>query len=417
LTAFRAEIAAPWWIGTAAGRLGLQKISRCGEQMNPSFRHLRLSNWRNFRSVDVALRDRMFVVGPNAGGKTNFLDAFRFLRDIASHGGSLARALEARGDLAHLRSLHARRDSKVSIAVELEIEKQTWTYELELEGTKAKPTRIVREVVKQGRRPPLLVRPKDEDKSDERLLEQTHLEQLTQNAKFRPLADALAQITTTHIVPQEVRIPRHGNGHSDQDTAGSDYVEQLARLGAQKQRQALARIEKQLKIAVPQFSALRIERDKVGVPHLEAKYEHWRPGGVWQNERDFSDGTLRLIGLLWAIQHGEGLLILEEPELSLHREIIRQLPRVFAQAAQRTDRQVFVSTHAEEMLADAGVDPAEIILLRPTAEETQVITGSSLQELREAARAKLGLGKIITGLTRPAKVNQLAFEWARGDRR
>jgi hypothetical protein len=76
-----------------------------------------------------------------------------------------------------------------------------------------------------------------------------------------------------------------------------------------------------------------------------------------------------------------------------------------------------VSTYAEEMLADAGVDPAEIILLRPTAEETQVLTGSSLQELREAAKAKLGLGKIITGLTRPTKVNQLAFECARGDRR
>ncbi len=383
--------------------------------MTASFRHIRLSNWRNFRSVDVALRDRMFVVGPNASGKTNFLDAFRFLRDVASHGGGLANALDARSDLSHLRSLHARRESKVLVAVDVDIDDEVWTYELELEGTKTRPTRIVREIVKRDR-VTVLSRPTAEDRADPRLLEQTHIEQLTQNAKFRPLAEALAQITTTHIVPQAVRTRRQSNGHRDPDAWGSDFVDQLARLGDRKQKQALKRMEKQLRIAVPQFSELRIERDKLGVPHLEAKYEHWRPSGVWQNERDFSDGTLRLVGVLWALQQGQGLLILEEPELSLHREIIRQLPRVFAQAAQRTGRQVFVSTHAEEMLADAGVAPAEVLLLQPSGEETKVIEGSKSAELVAAAKARLGLGKVVTGLTRPRRVNQLAFEWHKGER-
>ena len=43
-----------------------------------------LKNWRNFSSVDVALGDRVFLVGPNAAGKSNFLEVFRFLRDIAN---------------------------------------------------------------------------------------------------------------------------------------------------------------------------------------------------------------------------------------------------------------------------------------------------------------------------------------------
>jgi predicted ATPase len=244
----------------------------------------------------------------------------------------------------------------VAIEVELEVDGDRWTYELELSGTKAKPTRIVKERVSRGGRR-ILERPTAEDKLDARLLEQTHLEQLTQNASFRVLADALGQITTTHIVPQLVRRGSQPNG-SGEDSTGSDFVDQLARVGERKQKQALGRIERQLKSAVPQFSALRIERDKVGVPHLEARYDHWRPGGAWQNEKEFSDGTLRLVGLLWAIQQGDGLLILEEPELSLHREIIRQLPGVFAQAAQHMERQVFVSTHAEEMLSDAGWIPA-----------------------------------------------------------
>ena len=46
-----------------------------------------LKNWRNFRSAEVELGERVFLVGPNASGKSNFLDAIRFLRDVAKAGG------------------------------------------------------------------------------------------------------------------------------------------------------------------------------------------------------------------------------------------------------------------------------------------------------------------------------------------
>jgi hypothetical protein len=44
------------------------------------------------------------------------------------------------------------------------------------------------------------------------------------------------------------------------------------------------------------------------------------------------------------------------------------------------------------------------------------VAGSSIKVLAAAARAKLGLGTIVTGLTRPERVNQLAFEWSKGAR-
>ena len=43
------------------------------------FTRFHLANWRNFGHVDIELARRIFVVGPNASGKSNFLDAFRFL--------------------------------------------------------------------------------------------------------------------------------------------------------------------------------------------------------------------------------------------------------------------------------------------------------------------------------------------------
>ncbi|MBF2753804.1 MAG: AAA family ATPase, partial [Gammaproteobacteria bacterium AqS3] len=48
---------------------------------------VQLKNWRNFVEVDVPLCPRQFLVGPNASGKSNFLDVFRFLHDIANPDG------------------------------------------------------------------------------------------------------------------------------------------------------------------------------------------------------------------------------------------------------------------------------------------------------------------------------------------
>src|SRR5260370_14250357 len=68
-----------------------------------------LENWRNFTHVDIPLQQRMFLVGPNASGKSNLLDAFRFLRDLVRVGGGLEKAVSDRGGVKRLRSLAARR--------------------------------------------------------------------------------------------------------------------------------------------------------------------------------------------------------------------------------------------------------------------------------------------------------------------
>lgn len=48
--------------------------------------HLRLQNWKNFGKADVALRERIFMIGPDARGKSSYLDAMRFLGAVARDG-------------------------------------------------------------------------------------------------------------------------------------------------------------------------------------------------------------------------------------------------------------------------------------------------------------------------------------------
>src|SRR5208283_2718812 len=76
-------------------------------------------NWRNFRSAAATFAERVFLIGPNASGKSNLLDAMRFLRDIAKAGGGLQRAISQRGGLSKVRCLAARREPDVELEVAL----------------------------------------------------------------------------------------------------------------------------------------------------------------------------------------------------------------------------------------------------------------------------------------------------------
>jgi predicted ATPase len=97
------------------------------------FRRLRLENWRNFTQVDVDLQNRVFLVGPNASGKSNLLDVFRFLHDIVSVGGGFQEAAgPQRGGVTKLRSLSARRYPDIVIEVHIGSDAlpNAWEYEL-----------------------------------------------------------------------------------------------------------------------------------------------------------------------------------------------------------------------------------------------------------------------------------------------
>lgn len=135
------------------------------------------------------------------------------------------------------------------------------------------------------------------------------------------------------------------------------------------------------------------------MPHLQGRYEHWRPQGAWQTEDQFSDGTLRLLGLLWAALEGGGPLLLEEPELSLHPEVVRFLPQMFARVQRRSGRQMIVSTHSAELLQDDGIGLDEVLLLTPSPEGTRVSTAAAFPEIKTLLHGGSTLSEAVMPLT------------------
>jgi predicted ATPase len=362
--------------------------------------NIQVKNWRNFREANIPLRERMFLVGPNACGKSNFLDIFRFLRDVAKSGGGLQTAVRERGGLSKIRCLSARSTPDVEIEIALSDETNgpiEWTYSIGIKQERIGSRTIVclshERVLK--RTDTILNRPDEQDHSDPQRLTQTHLEQINANQKFREVAEFLNDILYLHLVPQLVRNPDAFSGPGiPGDPFGRSFLERVARTQQRTRKTRLKKIEQALRRAVPQLKDLTDIKDEAGVPHLEAVYEHWRPQGARQREDQFSDGTLRLIGLLWTLMEKESVLLLEEPELSLHAGLVRMIPSMMSRVLQK-NQQVILSTHSADLLSDKGIGGEEVLVLTPGPEGTRIEVASSIREVRSLLESGLSVGEVV----------------------
>ncbi len=375
-----------------------------------------LKNWRNFKAFDARFQDVSYLLGPNASGKSNLLDVFRFLRDISKpKGGGLQSAVDDRGGIVKVRCLHARNDTEVLIDVHLSDDGDeggiSWRYVLGFkpEGKGAQRILVSREQVWEGEQR-IINRPDDDDVRDRALLTQTRLEQIAANARFRKLAEFFGNITYLHLVPQLLKFSEQiGGNRLENDPFGQGFLDRIARTPEKTRDARLRKIGEALSLAVPHFKDLRFVRDEVGRPHLEAMYQHHRPKAGWQTEEQFSDGTLRLIGILWSLLEGSSMLLMEEPEISLNNEVVRQIPVIIdrLQRGRKRKRQVVISTHSEAMLENKGIDGRGVVLLEAASEGTK---GRALTE-DELRRLAVGfsVAEVVLPKTRPETVEQLGL--------
>ena len=99
---------------------------------------------------------------------------------------------------------------------------------------------------------------------------------------------------------------------------------------------------------------------------------------------------MRLLGIIWAILDGEGLWLLEEPELYLHTEIIKQPPMFIANAQQLKNgkkRQVFISSHSYDILNTDTISVEEIAVLEQGKEDTLIMSASAVASITDKIEA------------------------------
>lgn len=251
-------------------------------------------------------------------------------------------------------------------------------------------------------------RSEESENEDDETLKYTHLEQANANQKFREIKDFFQNIEYLNIIPQLVResssVPM-----GKEDYFGRNFLLRLSTLNEVTRNSYLKKINEVMKLAVPQLDELSFVKDEMGAPHLEVKYIHWRAQGSKQREAQFSDGTLRLIGFLFAMLEGNGIILLEEPEINLHPGIVAQIPEFIARMQRYKKRQVIVTTHSYDILSNEGIDGSEVLLLTNTNEGTTVDKISDIEDVRNILGAGFSVADVVIPRTKPTEIENMGI--------
>ena len=346
--------------------------------------HIAITNWRNFAHIEFDMSSRLFVVGPNSSGKTNLLAALRFLSDVVRRG--LVAASEDLGGLS--RYIHAGADS-VSFSVSADVDTRQITYDLSLRKVTVVEDFVGGEMRGRPLKAGISAGPLEDESvdpvldfdKDEKLVVDGEVVMAVPGTKrvpgsILPIRNMLSGIRYIHPNPKKM-LERAGRYDPDH---GTGFFQYAGRFSDQQLDAVVDRIRPIMASVVPEIPNLSYQRMGLGT---EVVFYSDTPvrgaSGVYSHEQ-FSEGTLRLLGMLFdlaTLPRDTSIVLIEEPETFLQASVVRSLPSLLAEVAMNRDVQMIISTHSPELIDSELVLPSQVLMLRSENGET---TGQLLSE-------------------------------------
>lgn len=347
--------------------------------------HISITNWRNFAHIEFDLSSRLFVVGPNSSGKTNLLGALRFLGDIGRRGlvaasedlGGPDRYFRSGADSAAFVATFNDTQNSTEFALFLRLMSagsestkrgsdadQTFAFPMTdpLTGELNDRYLDVHQTITAGGK-----KPADEGES---------FPVEDEEAQRTRVRQTLAGIRYIHPNPKKMleRSDRYDPDH------GTGFFQHAGRFSDQQLDAVVDRIRPIMASVVPEVPNLSYQRMGLGT---EVVFYSDTPvrgaSGVYSHEQ-FSEGTLRLLGMLFnlaTLPRDTSVVLIEEPETFLQASVVRSLPSLLAEVAMNRDVQMIISTHSPELIDSELVLPSQVLMLRSENGET---TGELLSE-------------------------------------
>ena len=111
--------------------------------------------------------------------------------------------------------------------------------------------------------------------------------------------------------------------------------------------------------------------------------------------RDLSDGTQRIILLLIHLLYDKpSLMLIEEPESSIHYGLLIKLLSIFSQYS--NGRRVLIATHSEQILNKLEPEQVVYLYLKDGMTKVKYVTGGNLKNIRKYLEEVGPLGEYIT---------------------
>src|SRR5215210_4337681 len=298
---------------------------------------IKVSNFKSFDQLEVELRPLNIVVGGNAAGKSNFLEIFRFLRDIAVEG--LENAISLQGGMEFLTNLQIGPSRPITLEASFKLDiipeagLETSTYTLELAATSTSPGF---EVISEEVLPDLLP---NLDLSVRSLL------------SFLP-ANEISIFDLDPKLPKKA-APISGRAYLEPD--GSNLALVLRNLLQDpKDRATFIHLVRDVLPFIEDLDVERFADKSVLISAKELFSERALPASF------LSDGTIHLAALILALYfHPASITIIEEPERNLHPHLISKLARMIEDASRK--KQIIATTHHPELVKHA--DLADLLLV------------------------------------------------------
>jgi predicted ATPase len=366
---------------------------------DPFLRRVKVRNYKSLVGCDVELGALTVLVGRNGSGKSNFLDALRFVVDALRV--SLDHAIKSRGgiDEVRRRSIGHPRNFALEFGLDLDSGRQA-VYGFEVAARKHGGFSIKKERLEIKRADSrvvgsyylqngTLVQPVGEPMppaSPDRL----YLVNAAGLPKFRGVYDALLMMGFYNLNPESIKALQSPDAGEILHRDGGNIASVIGRISHQ-QPEVKERIKTYLASIVPGVTDV----NRVGLGPKETLEFRQKVSGSkspWTfYAAGMSDGTLRALGALVAVtQLADGtvpvrLVGIEEPETALHPSASGALMDALREAAVHT--QVVVTTHSPDLLDQ--VDPDSDRLLVVQARDGDTVIGPIDAASREAIRDHL----------------------------
>ncbi|NTV47247.1 MAG: AAA family ATPase [Chlorobiales bacterium] len=365
---------------------------------------IRVSNFKSFKELELPLNHFNVLIGANAAGKSNFLQIFKFLRDLAKDG--LENAISLQGGPQYLRNIRLSPNKPFVLSVccerpiklldrknDIEIRSHEQTYTLKICFSKtryevyteqlsmnvtlfpftngSKKEKVVAEIdrgeiVFSNNKGKLSVAARKlsyGQKLDYDSLLQFHEENeprtiyapIFEDAALLPMhpsfKDFFSEFGTYDFDPKLPKraIPMTGKRELEED--GSNLALILRYIASDRRKKQL--FSTLIQELLPFVDALEIEQFADNLLYLRLRENYPKQASLPASF--LSDGTINITAMLVALYfENKPFIVLEEPERNVHPFLISKLVEMMRDASSK--KQIITTTHHPEIVRHGGVE-------------------------------------------------------------
>jgi predicted ATPase len=330
------------------------------------------------------MRDLVVMIGANGSGKTSFLDVLSLL--AASASGNLQNILQLKGGLNEI--LTRGKAQELEIAVTMKVPEKTlsfralnyalilspkgFSYEIKEETLKRETFK--RSVVMKGHVPFKYI---ESYGLDIKYFSHEDNKLVRPNWEHNPLETSLYQVPKMYREPENlrknlasctyygpldvsekspIRLPQAMRPAKLPGAKGENLISCLYDL-RESDRDRFEMVENIISAAFPDFERLNFPPVAAGILSMT-----WTDRNFSQPiyVHELSEGTLRFLWLVTLLQSQNltTITLLDEPEVSLHPELLMHLVYLMREASKQT--QLIVATHSDRLIK--FLEPKEVLI-------------------------------------------------------